>query len=370
MNPYDIITRRLAEAEASASKMKVAIGNTRVTIASSKSFPLSETIASDFQAYFQRNASSDAETDDHMVIVLTDEPGAYSIIRELLNGRSLGTCEALDIECVGLPNITIQDLTDGFDGFATAVVNAPVNKVFLVADRRDMDPSRFLLRCVRSLLKMVHFECGHIPFHGGAISIGEKGCVLLGQKSAGKTTMILSCLKWTECRFVANSEIFVEDGGKGIVAHGLPMAVAVRETAFSLFPELANLKTADLERKSSRWHFSYQSIARLYGKSVNPSTNLSCFLIPCYEPARGDIEIREVAINDRFEYLCNCIDLKKMRYERYWDSLLKRDATTRQKVEDGLKMLSNRVPMFTLTQGEGLLQSSTAKLIKVIDELC
>ncbi|CAH0417530.1 hypothetical protein WFA24289_01872 [Periweissella fabaria] len=73
-----------------------------------------------------------------------------------------------------------------------------------------------------------------VEFHGAAIQINNKGVLILGEKFAGKTTMMLKLLQMSQQNdvnryFISNDDIYIDDNQ---VAWGNSRSVSIRQITF------------------------------------------------------------------------------------------------------------------------------------------
>jgi hypothetical protein len=107
-----------------------------------------------------------------------------------------------------------------------------------------------LMRVVRELAMLHARRAGHLLFHAAALAAGGRGIALLGDKHAGKTTLLLHLLRVPGTRFVANDRTLVTRDGSGGRLVGLPSIVALRPGTLAFFPELRRRLA---ERRSAFW---------------------------------------------------------------------------------------------------------------------
>ncbi len=84
-----------------------------------------------------------------------------------------------------------------------------------------------ILRLVRVIFRLKAMEGGELFAHGGLITIKDRGLAIIGDKRAGKTTTILSCLK-KGAAYLTNDDVSFQIHGHTIKAFGWPRSISVR----------------------------------------------------------------------------------------------------------------------------------------------
>lgn len=95
-----------------------------------------------------------------------------------------------------------------------------------------------LMRTVRELATLQALHRGDLLVHGSAAVVGGRALLFAGQKQAGKTTMLLNALRQHGVRFLSNDRVFVELGGGGPFARGVPTIVTIRGDSLIHLPGL------------------------------------------------------------------------------------------------------------------------------------
>ncbi len=94
-----------------------------------------------------------------------------------------------------------------------------------------------LVRLLRNRFTSGHLSTGSNLLHGGAVNIEEHGLLLLGEKEAGKTTLICELLDRGVADFVSNDRTILSPDDTLL---GLPVAVGVRGPTTIRYRSLAS----------------------------------------------------------------------------------------------------------------------------------
>ena len=96
-----------------------------------------------------------------------------------------------------------------------------------------------LMRVVRELTTLWALHRGDLFMHSAAAVHRGGALVIAGDKSAGKTTMLLHALRQPRAQFLSNDRVLVELGPQGPIARGMPTIVKVRGECLQHIPGLS-----------------------------------------------------------------------------------------------------------------------------------
>jgi hypothetical protein len=172
--------------------------------------------------------------------------------------------------------------------------------------------ARFALMRVVRELAMNRCATGHrLVVHGAALARGDSGLVIAGPKEAGKTSLLIHCLRDPTARFVANDRVVVDLDRPEPGLRGMPTIVSIRPGTLASFPELkravqqagydhrlALAETAERARVLREGHAANVSPAqfcRLLGVEMRDQVSAAALLFPRVSAAQDGIHLQPLA---------------------------------------------------------------------------
>lgn len=129
-------------------------------------------------------------------------------------------------------------------------------RVFYIVDRNrravrvlcrpeELAPRQGLMRIVREVALRQAWRRGELILHAAALALGDKGILVAGPKSSGKSTLLIHLLSGGPARYVSNDRVVLRThrGAPGVV-FGVPTIVALREGTTGFFPWLRERQRA------------------------------------------------------------------------------------------------------------------------------
>lgn len=180
-------------------------------------------------------------------------------------------------------------------------------------------------RQVRGVLRLNHFAANGLSVHGAMVARKGKGVLLVGEKRAGKTSLVLSLLRSHAWTFVCNDDTTLHATSAGFEGRGWPRAVRVRRETFFLLEALCEVRAktvtlshpdnpgvsvpADLPQiKSDVLLMLPSEIAALADKAPEPSAPLGLVVFPTVDPAlKGSVAIESLVREQGERRLLACI---------------------------------------------------------------
>ncbi len=107
-----------------------------------------------------------------------------------------------------------------------------------------------ILRIVREFSSHRLLAKGWIPLHASAVTFHDRAILILGQRRAGKSTLMLQLLRDFNCKYIANDRVFIdpiETPKPGV--YPIPGVVNVRASSLALFPP----QTTNTDAKCNLW---------------------------------------------------------------------------------------------------------------------
>jgi hypothetical protein len=210
------------------------------------------------------------------------------------------------------------------------VTDRSTHTITLVLSVKVRWPLLEISRVVRDLITRSLEDQGWILFHAGAIHTGEKNYMIIGDASAGKTSLIIALLA-SGSTFISNERVFVkvENGEARLLSFPMPIAVGlgtmvqypelikfIRQPQFCLYPprriniskvhDTAERKWPNLRDKIQ---FLPQEITGLFADTAGiPGGKIHGLIVPSWQKNQA---VKLESLNhDRIKRVLkyNCID--------------------------------------------------------------
>jgi hypothetical protein len=155
-----------------------------------------------------------------------------------------------------------------------------------------------VLRLIRALLVMVYVAAGRCFIHASGISFGEKIIAFVGDKRAGKTTLLLSMLEYTSAKPVTNDKLMLNLLAGSVRAKGLPIKVGIREGSLHAVPGLLEKlnRVPRLPRGGDKTiRITIDGLAAIFRKTVISSGELAVIMLTEYCPDLDNYEFFQLS---------------------------------------------------------------------------
>lgn len=193
--------------------------------------------------------------------------------------------------------------------YVDKVVLIKERDIILLYDKRDKtitilynditeDIMQFIGEVIFSIFGKSMEDEGFYFFHSACVSIKGKGIAIIGERNAGKTSLMCSFLQ-NGFQFVSNSRIGIKCE-QDMKAIGLPSRVGIRyETINKVFSEqekerFIELREEEYRRKRRKMNITVKDIKNVFKTEVLSETKLKVVLIPVYIPNSVDLKILKV----------------------------------------------------------------------------
>lgn len=260
--------------------------------------------------------------------------------------------------------LTINDQSE------TAVLSDPgTNSIYVLGpDERSVAPDA--RRLIRDLYIASSKIVGYASLHGAATAVNEKGLLICGPSSAGKSSLLLDLIKIGRQGYVSNDRVFVIYREGRFIARGAPEHVLTRMGTLGRVPEFRSLlptkyaglsldalfKLPDNEKLS----IQYQDLCRFFGCPIIPETPLCYTAFPVYNEPRDKPHVIRLSPEQALQKFTEADEQKLEHRTQPWHGYLRLDleklANTRQTI---MRNLSHQLPAFLVYRGPDNL--ATAK---------
>lgn len=135
-------------------------------------------------------------------------------------------------------------------------------------------------RTIRVLLRMQCQESGDIFLHGGFIKYKEKGICILGEKKAGKTSLILSMMKFCKADFISNDDVSLHLENDTWIGEGWPRSIVVRDDTWKRLQDKDMNLSHPLNTVSDRMCFYPHELCKIFQVQLLYSTPIEYVIFP------------------------------------------------------------------------------------------
>jgi len=197
-------------------------------------------------------------------------------------------------------------------------------KTILICKPRDLRLKlQIAVRLSRDIIKHLYLQDNSIFFHGGMISYEGKGICFLGDKKAGKTSIMLSLLATNNASFISNDDVSVTINEAGnCVGYGWPRAISIRKDSLNLMNNV--LGTYDFDNqimhpdncfdKTHNYLFLYPNeLAKIFSCNISTESKIDMILIPHFSNNTA-FSFREVPYAEKCKYLKEFINKDFNKY--------------------------------------------------------
>lgn len=220
-----------------------------------------------------------------------------------------------------------------------------------------------VVRMVRVLLRLQCQENGMIFLHGGCLAYRGKGICFLGGKKSGKTSSILSFLKYKNSEFVANDDVSVYSNSNTLYAQGWPRSVVIRQDTWERLDIVNYDFLHPLNSRSEEPCLYPQQVGNLFARGCLAEITADYIVFPKFVNEEKT-EISYIEMEDARKRLREQILLNPGKYNEYLLPYFKKKGDSLE-VE---KIMINKIKFLELKQNFNSLKNGTDALAELIDE--
>jgi hypothetical protein len=144
---------------------------------------------------------------------------------------------------------------------------------------------------------VILIENGYTPMHAACVEMDSRGVMIIGKKTQGKTTTLISCLKFSKSQFLSNDKCFVKAQNTGkIKCVALSVALGIRPGTIEMFGEIA-LYAREMNYDSSsedRLYLKVDELISIFNCHSKNQTIINLIIVPIHNPSIKEINISEV----------------------------------------------------------------------------
>jgi hypothetical protein len=182
-----------------------------------------------------------------------------------------------------------------------------------------------LMRVVREWAMSHGIKTGGLFLHASSFAVDGLAIVLAGEKSAGKTSLLLHALRHPSTAYLSNDRVLVSWDGSGATCTGMPTIATIRGQTLELLPELRDrlptirfphrrrlrtVYTGDQPMKpwgDGRYGLSPAQLARALDTAAVGVARAAAIVFPKVTGRAGRLTLREIAPDAAVENLQNAI---------------------------------------------------------------
>ncbi|PUA34643.1 hypothetical protein C8Z91_34830 [Paenibacillus elgii] len=266
------------------------------------------------------------------------------------------------------------------------------NQYFVITSHKVKNRDTYPLRIIREIIFRESENDGFLMIHGAAVSYKGKGAIICGDKSKGKTTLLLSYL-FSGCDFVANDRALIKKGEINYQLRGFPLAIRV---GFGTANKIEKLRAAvtgyswarpqvkEIEQitnlnfdaygnfgSSKKLELVPRELKELFGFRTGHESKLSAVLFPEINLATKGINISKLKECESLDILKNqCMTPNDESWLNPW-VIERKDNNTyiESYVEKTLRNMVKELPMLKVVYGPDLLETAQKEPSKALEYL-
>lgn len=243
----------------------------------------------------------------------------------------------------------------------------------IVISGRSFD-KRFTMRVLRSLVMLEDISHGKVMFRGSSfVNKNGKGIVLMGEKRAGKTSIILNYMLKNDpqARFVTNSQVALNLEMGKLYAYGYPMSVGVRLKVLesmqkrgnkNISPLIYDLKNNMQPGEENRYYLDPSRLRMYFQNRIANKAQVDAIILVKSIPTRSSSTIRELSIRKVENFFKEYYIRHYNRESGGWYNLFKVDM---DKQINSINDLLENCNLYELTYNVG----SQIKTLGLIDQI-
>ena len=190
------------------------------------------------------------------------------------------------------------------------MVNKSNNEIIMLYEDFNDNVIQFIGEMIISIFGIIMERQDYFFIHAACVTRGENGIAIIGERKAGKTT-ILNALLQEKFDYVNNSHLGLKRCNNSVIAMGAPSRMGIRVET------MCNVLDSDIIRKiientefnkkfgadaqynlkkykEKKFNIKVNEIKSIYNINLKNSTTIKMVIIPIYMPDIKNIKIRKV----------------------------------------------------------------------------
>lgn len=184
------------------------------------------------------------------------------------------------------------------------VVHIDEQHMDLYLRRTPRKSHSYPLRLMREVMVRTYENHGGVIFHAAGADLADKGVMICGPRSVGKTTLLTCLLRLTGGALLSNDRLVLEPSGRLIA---VPLPVPIAKGTIEAVDELRNAvhQLSRPQRKlnalsssfgaTEKAEFSAREYATALGTTLSPGSWLQTIMVPRLTDDYAPVQVRELS---------------------------------------------------------------------------
>lgn len=200
-----------------------------------------EWICKYFKAYYQCSNEIQDHNKGFCVEYIVDKKLFFDLLEEIDNSNNKNFVQGyLDTEYIKCNNYFVSN-------DKSHMICRMDEKVYIYTPECNFKVGLISMRIIRDIFSKHHENIGEFVLHSGTVGVNGCGITFVGEKNAGKTTAVLTMLKYLKASFISNDKTYIGFGENDMpTVYGWPTTCSVAMGSFNSFPEMVNYITANV----------------------------------------------------------------------------------------------------------------------------
>lgn len=182
--------------------------------------------------------------------------------------------------------------------------------IVYVSDQNPNYPI-YLLRFMRSLVQGIYADKGFVVMHSAAVSIGNRGMMIIGEKGSGKTTLLIHFLNC--CADIISNDRTLVDRKRNLLSFSQPLRIGsgtfehTKKMVTYLESNSLYRKQGDMRQIDFKYLVTMDEICKIFNVKYIRKEKLDCILVPEIQIGENLLEIRYLDEKEKekiFEEVC------------------------------------------------------------------
>jgi hypothetical protein len=188
------------------------------------------------------------------------------------------------------------------------VIDRVRRRALFISGNRSADALQDPARMVRDIVLHLLARDGYLALHASAAVIGDKAIAVVGEKRAGKTTLLMHMLQRFGAAYVSNDKLLVKaTASGGATVYGVPISCTIGVGTMRSFPalrrhlhawenfEARNAPQSQFWTSNKKIEFTPADICDILGCPICPAAPLAGLVFSKLDPEFSGICIEETA---------------------------------------------------------------------------
>ncbi len=257
----------------------------------------------DYQIFFRE------DTADYEKLLEKQEQYSHNLIN----------CFLLDNRVIIFPGFKINnnELIVSDDNFKVFyLIDKEHGKIQILTTKNNYRARIALMRVIRELTMNYYMVSQGIFIHGSAFEIDGKAMIIVGNKGAGKTTLMLYNLLNKRTKYLSNDRLFILEESNNYLVKGMPTIASILPSSLEMLPTFksrlyASFFNVQYTKKEAKELGELPKIGKNSKIGITPAqlseitetlpisqAKLGAIVFPKITHQKGDIKLTKLSEND------------------------------------------------------------------------